>query len=221
MTFLTAEYGKLKGVARGVRRIGSRMAGHLELFSLSSLMLAKGKSLDVITSVNMQWHPKDLTDHYDKLRLAYSWAEMLDKLTDENHANLELYQLSVECFKSLEGAKSLQAIDTYFRLNLLSSLGSRPELEVCAVCHQTLGQELYFDCSHGGLCHPHCTLSREYKIAPNEAHTWLVYLSQDKLRIRKLTSTEVSTTGSRALSEFYRYTFGREFKAAKLLEVLG
>ena len=49
LVLLTRERGKIPVVAKGVRRMSSRMAGHLELFTQSELMLAKGANLDVVT----------------------------------------------------------------------------------------------------------------------------------------------------------------------------
>ena len=49
LVLFTRERGKLAVVAKGVRRLSSRMAGHLELFTQSELQLAKGANLDVVT----------------------------------------------------------------------------------------------------------------------------------------------------------------------------
>ena len=54
LTFYTLEYGKVQAIAKGIRKMKSRKAGHLEPFSRVELMLAKGRNLDVISQAEAQ-----------------------------------------------------------------------------------------------------------------------------------------------------------------------
>ena len=91
ITFLTTDRGKLRAVARGVRRIKSRQAGHLELFSETDLMLAEGRNLDIITSARLRVVDDRLTSDLRRLGTAYLMAEMTDVLLDDNEPQADIY----------------------------------------------------------------------------------------------------------------------------------
>ncbi len=93
ITFITPDHGKLKAVARGVRRIKSRLAGHLELFGDVQLMLARGHNLDVITSARAAQSHLAIADDLERLSQAYLMAEMVDKLVREESVGPGVYRL--------------------------------------------------------------------------------------------------------------------------------
>src|SRR5438045_828289 len=83
ITILTRDHGKVRAVAKGVRRIKSRMAGHLELFGAVELMFAEGRNLDIITSARLMRSAELLSDTPKTLGYAFLLTEMLDRLIDE------------------------------------------------------------------------------------------------------------------------------------------
>src|SRR3972149_1127095 len=81
ITLYSAEYGKLDAVAKGVRRITSRLAGHVEPLSHGSFMLAHGRNLDVITQVQTIETFQPLRDNLERLSRALYAAELVDRAT--------------------------------------------------------------------------------------------------------------------------------------------
>jgi DNA repair protein RecO (recombination protein O) len=77
--FITPEQGKLSAVAKGVRRIKSRLAGHLEVFAESQLTLATGRNLDVIASARLTWYPHQLIADFQRISLASSFASHISR----------------------------------------------------------------------------------------------------------------------------------------------
>ncbi|HVQ44980.1 MAG TPA: DNA repair protein RecO [Candidatus Saccharimonadia bacterium] len=154
--FLTAGYGKVSAVAKGVRKIKSRSGGHLELFGEVNLMLIAGRNLDTVTSARLLWYPHDFVSHYDRLELAFIIARTVDRLTEPGQPTPGLYELTREALGALDdGPSDIVLIELWFKLRLLDVLGYRPELGACIICGQQSAETTYaFSTERGGIvCH--------------------------------------------------------------------
>lgn len=150
--FITPERGKLSAVAKGVRKIKSRAAGHLELFGEVSLMLATGRNLDVITSARLIWYPHRLSTAYSDLGLAFAMATATDRLTEPGQGSYKLYEVLREAVHALDDHAAGPVLELWFKLRLLDSLGYRPELAGCAICGRHDAATSYrFDSARGGI----------------------------------------------------------------------
>jgi len=155
LTIFSDHFGKISVLAKGVRRILSKMSGHLQLFSHSKFLLASGKTWDRIIGVEEIKNfslPQDL----HLTALGFYLAEAIDHLTQEGEENYSLYKLLNEVFEAMAGADQ-HLIQPYFELNLLKHLGYKPELYHCVVCGQK-GQrgKILFSPSGGGLVCDSC-----------------------------------------------------------------
>lgn len=124
LTIFTKQYGKLRGVAKGIRKLTSRKGGNLELFNYVSIFLAKGKNLDIITEVQaIDSFPnfrKDLT----KVAIAYQFTQLINSFSQEGQENKELFQLLIFCLKQLDNEKcNLERLAFYFKMELLKISG--------------------------------------------------------------------------------------------------
>jgi DNA repair protein RecO (recombination protein O) len=152
--FYTPDHGKLSAVARGVRKIRSRMAGHLEPFGETSLMLATGKSLDVITSARLLWYPHTLAAQHGQLNLAFMMGVGIDRLTEPGQPHPQLYAVLREALGALDASpeSAVPLIELWFKLRLINELGYRPELGRCLVCGAHDQEFAYsFDPVRGGI----------------------------------------------------------------------
>lgn len=158
LTLFTREYGRLRAVAKGVRRIRSRKAGHLEPFTRVSLVLARGRDLWIVTQAETL--EANLALHGDLEGIGYaSYAvELLERLTYEEGANPDLYRLLVETLRRLdENLDPPALILRYFELHLLDLAGFRPELRECVTCRQLIQPEdQFFSPALGGVLCPTC-----------------------------------------------------------------
>ena len=93
LTLLTPGRGKLRAIAKGIRKPRSRKAGHLELFTRAKLLLATGRDLDIITQAEVVDAYRPVRE--ELLRGAYAayMIELLDRLTPDEQENPELYDL--------------------------------------------------------------------------------------------------------------------------------
>jgi len=129
ITLFTREQGKVKVLAKGVRRIKSRRAPHLELFNHVSLVLHKGKAFDLVTEA------KTLSKIEVDLKTAaylFYLCEVLDKILPEHQPHPELFAKLILCILSLRGMEMTKQsynenIVKQFVVELLWNLGYLPK----------------------------------------------------------------------------------------------
>jgi DNA repair protein RecO (recombination protein O) len=86
LTLLTPQVGKLRAVAKGVRKPNSRMGGHLDLFTRSNLFLARGRNLDIVTQAVALEHFTAMRHDLARSTYAHYVADLLDGFTVEGMA---------------------------------------------------------------------------------------------------------------------------------------
>src|SRR5262245_46658455 len=96
ITLYTANMGKVDAVVKGARKAKSRLGGHAEPLMHATFMLAKGKSLDVVTQVETTESFADLRDDLERLSRAIYACELLDKFTEPHAENFGLYRLLLD-----------------------------------------------------------------------------------------------------------------------------
>lgn len=149
------EAGKLRAVAKGVRKLKSRKAGHLEPFTRVKLLLARGRDFWIVTQA-------ETVDAYlpvreDLLRTAYAAyvIELLDRFTYEEGENRALYQLIVDSLQRISTLPDPFLSVRYYEVRLLDLLGFRPELNRCVRCDNEIKPEnQYLDAALGGVLCP-------------------------------------------------------------------
>jgi DNA repair protein RecO (recombination protein O) len=158
LTLYTRDYGKLKVVAKGVRKPQSRKAGHVELFAQVDVLVARGRSsLDMLSQA-------DLLDAFspirrDLIRTTYAahFVELLDAFTEEADASLLLYRLLADGLGWLGQTADLRRTARYYELRLLGLAGYRPELFTCVVCGERIQpRDQFYSAADGGVICPTC-----------------------------------------------------------------
>lgn len=151
LTLFTPERGKFRAVAKGIRKPRSRKAGHLELFTCSKLLLAKGRDLDVITQAETVYAYRPLRENLLRGAYAAYAVELLDKFTPDNEDNPDLYGLLREALGWLGTTENLALTMRYYELHLLSMAGYQPQLFRCVACgNKIVAENQYFSIQDGG-----------------------------------------------------------------------
>jgi DNA repair protein RecO (recombination protein O) len=219
ITFLTPQYGKIRAVARGVRRIKSRMAGHLELFCDVELMLAKGRNLDVVTSARLLGDNEVISRNFEHLSYGYMLAEMLDKLVHEDQAQPALYQLAREFYVELAGSGPSPLLELYYKLRLLDHLGYHPGLDACAVCgasDPTGG--FWFNPEHGGIVDDAHAGEIDWELSVPKIKLWRQVLARPWSTVSQISeANELAAASLPVCDGFYDYLFGARFKSKQVL----
>jgi len=122
LVIYSKHYGKIKVVAKGIRRPTSRKGGNLELFNRVIINLVKGHNLDLITEAVVEDTYKYWRNDLKKVTLAYYFCELIDKLTPEEQANLEVYELITASLGNI-GKLNAKVQVRSFEQRLLEQLG--------------------------------------------------------------------------------------------------
>src|SRR3954447_9670081 len=141
VTFYSRDVGKLRAVARGVRRATSRSAGHLEPFAVTDVLFAVGRDLDVVSQADTLEAFRQLREDLVLTTHAYYLAEVVDLLTEEREENRAVFDLLVDGFRQLGTTEDHRQGLIGFHLHLMNALGYRPELRECVGCHAEIGPD--------------------------------------------------------------------------------
>jgi len=157
VTVFTPRRGRLRVIAKGVRRPTSRLGPHLEYFARCHLMLVKGRELDTVTGVEMLDPHLGLRSDLEAFGHASHIVELLLRMTEDRQENEPAYDLLVGSLRLLGEGVEPFAVTRHFELALLGLLGYRPELYRCLNCQTDLTAATNaFSERLGGLLCPLC-----------------------------------------------------------------
>ena len=158
ITFLTPFQGRVSALAKGVRKLTSRKAGHLQPFTYVDVQLSKGKGASwLVTQVaTIEAYP-EITASLDKTVRTSCILELAERFSLENVENVQLFQLTLDTLRRFAVFEDIYPAQRYFDLQLLSVTGYRPELFECVRCRAKIKPEdQYFHYGLGGVLCPDC-----------------------------------------------------------------
>jgi DNA repair protein RecO (recombination protein O) len=151
VTILGQGQGKVRGVAKGVRKPGSRFGARLEPTSHVAFQCYRGRGdLDVVTQVETIDANRALREHYGCLTHAVSMLEATDSVAQEREPNPALYRMLAAALRTLAESPSPIVSTAYF-WKLLSLEGFHPMLDACARCGSGEGPFPAYDLDEGGV----------------------------------------------------------------------
>jgi len=151
VTFATPEHGKVRAVAKGIRKTKSRLAGRLEPLTHVKMMCWRGRELDVVNQVEAIQHFKAIRADLDRVPVALTMLEVVDHIALERQPMEQLFRMLLGALRTLEERIS-PALLGAFLWKLLALEGVGPSLECCAGCGNQV-ELVAFDAGEGGfLC---------------------------------------------------------------------
>ncbi|MCU1370799.1 MAG: recO [Ilumatobacteraceae bacterium] len=156
VSFMTERHGKVRAVAKGVRKTKSKFGARLEPPTHVALQLYEGRELDIVTQAESIDHFKAIREDLDRLTRAVTMLEAVDQLSLEREPNPDLYRMLVGGLKAIAD-KNSPLLVAGFHWKLLALEGFRPVVEHCASCEREDGL-VAFDPEVGGLL---CTDHRQ------------------------------------------------------------
>lgn len=149
ITLMTENHGRVRAVAKGIRRTSSKFGSRLEPTTHVSLQLYLGKELDTITQAETVAHMPAIRDDLHRFGRANVMLETVDQVTPEREPNHALYRMLVGALTELDRNDAPLVLGG-FLLKLLSLEGFQPQIDMCVAC----GSEsnlVAFDVDDGGL----------------------------------------------------------------------
>lgn len=158
ITVLCRDRGKVRAVAKGVRRTRSRFGARLEPFSHVDLLVHEGRTLDVVTQAeSLDTFGQDLALDYGRWTVGQTMLETADRLAaEENAASESQYLLLVSALRALTNGEHTASLvlDAYL-LRSMSMAGYAPTLDSCVTCDQAGPQPFFHVASGGAVCAAH------------------------------------------------------------------
>ncbi len=122
LTIFTKHYGKIKAIAKGVRKITSRRGGNVEVFNHVALFLSRGRNFDLLSEAQVLNSYKNWRQDLKKVGVAYYFCELVDRLTPEGQENRAVFELLKDSLAEI-GQERLLELVRGFEEQLLNELG--------------------------------------------------------------------------------------------------
>jgi DNA repair protein RecO (recombination protein O) len=164
ITIFSRHYGKIRAIAKGIRKTKSQFGSSLENLTLVKIMAFKGKNLNIVSQTEIIssffLQSKDLINY----GIAIQCAEIIDKITEDEDPNEYIYILFKDVLMLLKDEKNATLLLVSFQWKLFSILGYQPELNKCIHCYSNIKENKYyvFDIQKGGLICSSCQLNNNY-----------------------------------------------------------
>lgn len=220
LTLFTPDMGKIKAVAKGVRRPRSKMSGHLELLTHSLVSLVRGRNLDTVTGSQTINSFFPLKSDLELSAAALYVLELTDQFTEERQESSEIFKLLLETLENLAKGENREMTLHYFEMHLLSLAGFKPELYACVACGKELEPEMNaFSAASGGVLCSVCQKTRYCQPVSASTLKVLRLLQSDDFNSVKgldlggTTSQELN----RILRNYIQFLLEKEVKSAAFL----
>jgi len=158
LTLLTPHDGKLKAIAKGVRRPGSRIGGSVEPFAELHLVLVRGRTFDVITQASVGEAWLRLRDRLESAATAWYMGELAERAVEERAFAYPIYALLRRSYQLLDDGMAPGRVARWYEFGLADALGMRPEVVRCVECDRLLEETEQFrwvPALGGVLCERH------------------------------------------------------------------
>lgn len=224
LTLFTPGLGKLRATARGVRKPTSKLGGHLDSLTRSSLTLARGQSLDTVTGADTQEAFPLVKSDLGRLSRAIYLTELVDAFNPLEAPNPPVYTLFLEGLRMLGTEADTDLVLRYLEIQLLGLAGFLPELQRCVECRgQVTPKEHYFSPAGGGILCPACSPS----------HPGAMSISVEALKVVRFLSTATMPSAvlvrvkpplhrelAALMDSLLRYTLERELRSTAFLRAV-
>ncbi|MBM3695297.1 MAG: DNA repair protein RecO [Actinobacteria bacterium] len=152
VVLLSPNHGKVRAVAKGVRKTSSRFGGRLEPFTQVDVVLYEGRELDTITQVAIIEAFPRLRGDLERVLAAGTMVEVIDAVSQEEEGAVRAFLLLQRGLRSLEAGPLHPDLVTAFLLKAAEVVGVAPGLDECAGCGAREGVTRFSFAAGGALC---------------------------------------------------------------------
>lgn len=215
VVLLTRDHGKVRAVAKGVRKTRSKFGARLEPTSHIAVQLFTGRGeLDIVTQAESIDHFRPLRDDLDRLQRAVTMLEAVDQFTPDREPVPRIYQMLLGALRTLSGNNPPLVVAGFF-WKLLALEGFAPMLDACTRC----GADeplVAFDLDSGGVLCASCRRGSPISAEALELLRMILggELSRALSEPKGAAATELESLATRAIE----HTLERRLRSAGLLD---
>lgn len=164
VTIYSCDHGKIRGIARGVRKTKSQFGSSMENLTIVKVLLYKGKSINTISQSEIINSFFSQTKDLFRYGLAIQCVEIIDKLTVDEDPNIKVYHLLKNFLLLFKDEQNPTLLVESFKWKLISFLGYKPELKRCVYCQNLFDKKnnYFFDIAKGGISCIKCLGKKGY-----------------------------------------------------------
>jgi len=170
VTILTKENGKIKGVAKGARKSGSKYSARLEVGSVVDFQWIPSKrELVRLTQTESVETHRHIRENLDLLNCAAKMLDAVDALCEDNSAHEELATLVIKALSAMNQEKNTN-VCPIFLIKALALEGFSPYVQSCSSCSKEEGLE-YFSLQQSALYCTSCSKESMQRVHPHVRNT--------------------------------------------------
>jgi len=239
LTIMTERFGKIKVMAKGIRKIKSHLAGSLEPFTLTGLQLHEGRNFYLVTGAVIEKEFRNIHSDLKKTSQAFYVGELIDKFCEENQKNGAVFKLLCQILTIIDeegcdkyerpfdivtalGSNNLiNLMLRAFEIKLIESEGFKPELTNCVHCKNKIeAGGSFWDDTEGGLICPACQKIYHHGKEISDSAIKLLRFAETndfaKMKLARI-DQKVREEAEKILSLYIRNILERELKSEKFL----
>lgn len=187
LTVYSQEFGKIKVLGRGIRKIHSKLKYGADLFNLSEIEFIQGKKVKTLTDIRVMESFSGAKKSLERLRVLSGIGNSLDLLIPREEEDEDIWELLEEVFYGLSKKISSFLIFQYFFWSLFRILGYQPSLYQCACCQEKLSPDrLYFNCQEGGVVCQKCAGEEGKQVAQETVKLLRLFSKEDLYNLTKI-----------------------------------
>lgn len=162
IVFFTRDYGKVRAVAKGAKRLKSRLAGKTEILNYGELIYFEraGKDLHLINSFDIIEPFQTIKEDLMKMAYCSYIADLIQHITSEAYSDPDIFDLMLSALYVIKFADDIEIIVRAFEIKLLEKMGLNPRLDLCVICASEINDEVpKFSIQSGGVICGKCVRS--------------------------------------------------------------
>jgi DNA repair protein RecO (recombination protein O) len=222
ITVLTQGYGKISLMARGARKMKSRLSSVVQLFTYGQFLFFKGsaKSMGNLSQGEVIHSFRDLRQDLTKTAYAAYCAEWMDKVLTHDEPGGYAFQLLLQTFEYLAEDKNASVLARLFEMKMLTLAGYKPQVDACVRCGRQEGH-FGFSVPEGGFLCDHCLVydRGRLEVSPGTLKLLRLFYYFELSRLGEISvKKETSEELRQVLWAFIDYHTPLRFKSRAFLE---
>ena len=221
-TFFTKDFGKLKGVLKGIRRDPKKFGSSVDRYTVNDIVYYHSRRTDLhlISHCDLKQFFFAVREDYKRSVAANYALELIDSIMPAEQPNIKVYDLLKDFLKSLETVKDINKLVHIFQIKILLYSGFKPHLDSCVRCRRKIKKRARFSHKLGGLLCDLCpSQETDNAMISQGAVLSILHIEQSqwaealKLGLTKSVKEELKFT----LNNFLVYHLEKYIKASKFL----